>query len=473
MKLSQVERHIIKKNNPLYKALVPLCELSNNLANETIYAIRQHYFYVTGQQYTDEVLISIKNKFLNYKQLCNYFTNIHKSDNYRALSANCGQCTIKEIIQECESFFALLEGKKNGTYDKNVSFPSYKKKGGLFVVTYNRHELSMYDGKIFIPKHRDIVLDFEIKHYDDFSQMRIVPKNDSLVIEFIYKIELMDLLPYNKRVMGIDLGVDNFATCVSNVANAFIIDGRQIKAVNAYYNKFISKTQAELDKTVNKDLIKKIAEIDNDSSLSDKQKKQKKHPYQVKLQRSTKQLRFEIYYRNNVIMDFLHKASSYVVNHAVKNKISAIYIGRNIGWKQEANMGRVNNQKFCYIPHSKFIEMLKYKAKMKGISVFDNEESYTSKASFLDNDVIPVFSTDEHEPYKFSGKRKYRGLYKSKDGILLNADVNGAFNILRKGLNVNAEALLPSVKGFVFNPTRVKVTNICKCKKPRSKVIKK
>ena len=226
-----------------------------------------------------------------------------------------------------------------------------------------------------------------------------------------------------------------------------------------------------MDKTVNKDLIKKIAEIDNDSSLSDKQKKQKKHPYQVKLQRSTKQLRFEIDYRNNVIMDFLHKASSYVVNHAVKNNISAIYVGRNIGWKQEANMGRVNNQKFCSIPHSKFIEMLKYKAKKNGISVFDNEESYTSKASFLDNDVIPVFSTDEHEPYKFSGKRKYRGLYISKDGILLNADVNGAFNILRKGLNVSAEALLPSVKGFVFNPTRVKVTKIHR--KPRPKVIKK
>ena len=471
MKLSQVERHIIKENNPLYKALVQLCELSNNLANETIYAIRQHYFYVNGQQYTDEVLIGIKKKFLDYNDLSNYFSNIHKSDNYKALSANCGQCTIKEITKECKSFFALLEGKKNGTYDKKVSFPSYKKKGGMFVVTYNRQALAMHDGKIFIPKHRNIVLDFEIKHYDDFSQMRIVPKNNSLVIEFVYEIEVMNLLPYNKRVMGIDLGVDNFATCVSNVANAFIIDGRQIKAVNAYYNKFFSKTQAQLDKTVNKDLIKKIAEIDNDSSLSDKQKKQKKHPYQVKLQRSTKQLRFEIDYRNNVIMDFLHKASSYVVNHAVKNKISAIYVGRNIGWKQEANMGRVNNQKFCCIPHSKFIEMLKYKAKKNGISVFDNEESYTSKASFLDNDVIPVFSTDEHEPYKFSGKRKYRGLYVSKDGILLNADVNGAFNILRKGLNVSAEALLPSVKGFVFNPTRVKVTNIRR--KPRPKVIKK
>lgn len=122
MTLNQVERHIINKSNPLYKPFLLLCELSNNLANETIYAIRQHYFYVTGQQYTDEVLIGIKNKFLNYKQLCNYFTNIHKSDNYKALSANCGQCTIKEIIQECESFFALLEGKKNGTYDKNVSF---------------------------------------------------------------------------------------------------------------------------------------------------------------------------------------------------------------------------------------------------------------------------------------------------------------------------------------------------------------
>ena len=112
MKLSQVERHIIKENNPLYKALVQLCELSNNLANETIYAIRQHYFYVNGQQYTDEVLIGIKKKFLDYNDLSNYFSNIHKSDNYKALSANCGQCTIKEITKECKSFFALLEGKK-------------------------------------------------------------------------------------------------------------------------------------------------------------------------------------------------------------------------------------------------------------------------------------------------------------------------------------------------------------------------
>ena len=159
--------------------------------------------------------------------------------------------------------------------------------------------------------------------------------------------------------------------------------------------------------------------------------------------------------RNNKINDCFHKTSRYIVNHLVSHSINTLVIGKNDGWKQETNIGAVNNQKFVSIPHDRFIDMLKYKCHLEGINVIVTEESYTSKVSFFDNDYIPTYSKDD-DKFSPSGRRVERGLYKTKDGMLINADVNGSLNILRKQLNVVCDDIIcPADRGFVMNPLKI------------------
>lgn len=195
----------------------------------------------------------------------------------------------------------------------------------------------------------------------------------------------------NKRYASIDLGLNNLATVGSNVMKPFIINGKPLKSINQFYNKKLAKLKSNL-------------------------KDEKKTSNRIK------RLHFK---RNNKIKDYLHKASRCIINQLVSNSINTLIIGHNKKWKQEINIGSVNNQKFVSIPHSRFIDMLKYKASLEGINVLIQEESYTSKCSFLDNEPI-----QKHECYK--GTRIKRGLFKSKKHGLINADVNGALNILRK-----------------------------------------
>ena len=172
-----------------------------------------------------------------------------------------------------------------------------------------------------------------------------------------------------------------------------IVDGRKLKSYNRYYNKRLAFLQSELDK-----------------------RGQNKY---------SKQTRTLTYKRNNKVNDYLHKASRYIVNQLVDNDICLLIVGKNKGWKQDTNIGTVNNQNFVQIPHSRFIEMLRYKCRLVGIDLVEQEESYTSKCSFLDNEKIC-----KHDTYK--GKRVKRGLFKTYNGTLINADVNGSYNILKK-----------------------------------------
>lgn len=155
--------------------------------------------------------------------------------------------------------------------------------------------------------------------------------------------------------------------------------------------------------------------------------------------------------RANQVDSYLHKASRWIVNHLIDNKIVTLVIGKNEGWKQESNMGKRNNQQFVSIPHARLVEMLQYKADLVGIKVVLTEESYTSKASFLDNDPIPVYGKKE-ESVKFSGKRICRGLYKSADGTIINADVNGSLNIVRK---LFPTAFAQGIVGVAVRPIRI------------------
>ena len=196
--------------------------------------------------------------------------------------------------------------------------------------------------------------------------------------------------------------MNNLATVTFSDEKGFIVNGKPLKSINQYFNKKYSQLKSKQNLSVS-----------------------------WRMQRLSNK-------RNNKITDYLHKASRYIVNQLVSKGVTDLVIGHNKGWKQDINMGKVNNQNFVSIPFNRLIEMVSYKCELSEIRVYLQEESYTSKASFLDLDQIPTFDATKVDlvKHKFSGKRVKRGLYKSRDKSLINADVNGSLNIMRKYLKV-------------------------------------
>lgn len=398
-----VEQHIIKSNNPVYKELVHLCFLSKNLYNQALYRVRQQFF-------TDKT-------FKNYYEVNREMHEENQVD-YRALPANTAQEILKLVNQNYSSFFQALKKEIKG-----VRIPGYlDKTKGRQIVVYNHMTLSsslLNKGIIKLPKSN---IQFKTKR-KNIKQVRLVPKNNYIVLEVVYEATVKELLQDNKRYMSIDLGVDNLASCCSNVSNAFIINGKPVKSINQYYNKKKAKLQSELE-------------------IKNKKK-------------SSKQIQNLTLKRNNKIKDYFHKASRYIVNHLVNQSINTLIISKNDGWKQETDLGKRNNQNFVCIPHSMFINLLKYKCQLEGINIIEQEESYTSKVSFFDNDYIPVYNSTDNL-FKPSGKRIKRGLYRALDGKLINADINGSLNIMRKQLNVVCDEIIsPANRGFVTNPVKI------------------
>ena len=398
-----VEQHIIKSNNVLYKEFDNLCFLSKNLYNQALYRIRQQFFE--------------DKSFKNYYDLNRELHDENQVD-YRALPANTSQETLKLVNQNYSSFFKSLQKQIKG-----VKIPGYLDKiKGRQIVVYNHMTLPsnlLEKGIIKLPKSN---LQFKTKQ-KNIRQVRIVPKNNYIVLEVIYDASIKELLKDNKRYMSIDLGIDNLASCSSNVSKSFIINGKPVKSINQFYNKKKAKLQSELE-------------------LKNKKK-------------TSKQLQNLTLKRNNKIKDYFHKASRYIVNQLVNQSINTLIIGKNDGWKQETNIGKKNNQNFVNIPHQMFIKQLKYKCQLEGINVVEQEESYTSKVSFFDNDFIPVYGQND-ELFKSSGKRIKRGLFRIQNGLLINSDINGSLNIMRKYLNeVCDEIISPTNRGLVMNPVKI------------------
>lgn len=210
----------------------------------------------------------------------------------------------------------------------------------------------------------------------------------------------------NNSYLSIDPGLNNFAACFnSNNGSSFIIDGRYLKSINQHYNKKSSKLQSSIDLRKNEKLAANYL-IKNKNKLTHK--------------------------RNNKINDYFHRTSKYIIEYCVKHNINKIIIGENKEQKQNINIGKINNQNFVFIPHAKFKDILEYKARSKGIELLREEESYTSKTSFID--LEPMKHQD-----KYLGKRTKRGIFRTKEGILINSDINGAANILRKYLERNGK----------------------------------
>lgn len=369
------ERHIIKQTNIYYETLDNLCFLSKNLYNSALYAIRQHYFNTK--------------QYLNKFELINQFTKNNQKD-YIALPRKVSQQIIYQVDQNFKSFFNSLKSNK---VNHKISLPKYLDKNGRFEVIYTNQAISNKLLKQNILQLSGLKeFNLSIIH-NNVKQVKLIHKGNHIVIDILYEQKEKEY-KNNNRYCSIDLGINNLCTVGSNVIKPIIINGKPLKSINQYYNKKLAQLKSERDLRKNKQYNKK------------------------KIQK----LNFK---RNNKINDYLHKSSRYIVNHLVSNNITNLVIGLNKEWKQEANIGKRNNQNFIQIPHSKLIEILQYKCQLEGIKVIVREESYTSKCSFIDNEEIC-----KHENYL--GKRIYRGLYVSKEKRILNADLNGALNILRK-----------------------------------------
>ena len=371
-----VERHIIKPKNPLYKELDNVCFLSKNLYNKALYIVRQHYF-------------STK-EHLDYYKVNRKLIDSKDTDYYAVGSTRVANQTLMLLDRNFKSFFALLKKKKNKDYDKFVRIPRYLDKQGRYVAVFVAGAVSKTFLKKGLIKLANIsnVVKTKVK-LEDLKEVRVVPRTNHHIIEVVYKINDVEPKSDNKRYAAIDLGLNNLATVSSNVEKPFIINGRPLKSINQRWNKHKADLQSRL------------------------------------ANKSSKQLALVTEKRNNRVKDYLHKSSRKIVNFLVSNKISTLVIGYNEEWKQNISIGSVNNQSFVTIPFLIFVQQLEYKCKLEGIKVILTEESYTSKCSFLDNEPL-----GKHDNYK--GKRVSRGLYKTLKGRLINADLNGSLNILRK-----------------------------------------
>jgi len=401
-----VEKHIVKQNNTEWKTIDYLCFLSKNLYNYSVYLIRKQF--------------ELDGKFLNYNTLEKELRTT-KNENYVNLPNNSSQQILMVIEKNYISFFrALRAWKRNKTKFKGCPKPpnfKHKTKGrNLVIFSYSQVHIDE-NGFIKFPKKTGLK-PLKTKIGDNkLKQIRIIPQSSCYVIEVIYEKEIIKNENLNKELfLSIDLGVNNLASLTSNQPGfkPFLINGRIIKSINQYYNKKKIKIQSNLKKNHNKNWSKRLSNL------------------QLK--------------RNCKVDFYLHHVSKLIINTCISNNLANIVIGKNNGWKQETELGKRNNQNFVQIPFEKLIQQIQYKAELVGINVITNEENYTSKCSALDLETIQKHS-------EYIGKRIKRGLFKYSNG-LINSDINGSLNILRKVIGNDFIKNLSNT-GFVHNPVKV------------------
>ena len=425
MKVKRVVKFNIKKSHIDYQYIkIQLIE-NKEIYNFANYVLRQIYFKNThNHKYSLEFVNEyprLKELFLQYIEENKQFTTLFykiicefsKLKQY-SINSKIVQNIVDKLKNDWTSYWALLKAKKDQTYNKKINIPAYKKKYNL--VEYNNQVMSkkklklgyigtdkMQQGIKIAKKHQEL----------NCKCFRIYEKHDKLVCELIYEKDITKVEKTDK-VASIDIGLENLFTIAFNYNKKGIsIKGTKLKAINQYFNKLKASSQSILPhKQYTSKLINQL------------------------MYKREEQLRNYIGYYTNQLIEILKK-----------EKISKLIVGYNKGWKQNINIGKANNQNFINIPFRKILDILRYKLEENGIECKEQEESYTSKASYLDNDDIPVYKENDGTNYIFSGKRIKRGIYKSKQGKIINADLNGALNILKK----SGEKLIEELDYLQFN----------------------
>ncbi|MFB8793187.1 MAG: transposase [Microcoleus sp.] len=383
------ERHIIKSTENRFVEIDGLAFKSKNLYNAANYVIRQNFLYGWG--------------YLNYNKMAQLMKS-HQA--YKALPAKVSQQILMILDKNWQAFFEAVKAYniEQTKFTGSPKLPKYKDKvKGRNILVYTIQAISSKQLKKGIIKlsGTNILIKTKIKP-EQICQVRLVPKCDSYVIEVIYN-EPESTIDENQKelVASIDLGLNNLVALTSNQPGfvPLLINGRPLKSINQFYNKRKAQLQSRL----------------------------KESRKTCRIQRLTR-------CRNQKIDNYLHQASRSIINLLRSGKIGTLVIGKNVQWKNQINLGKQTNQNFVTVPHARLIEMLEYKAVLVGIKVIVQEESYTSQSSFLNLDPIPVYGNSDAQKQGFSGKRIKRGLYKTSCGQLINADVNGSYNIMRKAI---------------------------------------
>ncbi|MCL4326362.1 MAG: transposase [Candidatus Thermoplasmatota archaeon] len=406
MKVTRTEQIYIKKD----ETISYMCHLSKNLYNQVNYILL--------------------NQFLRHEKLSGYAvlakqfsipSDNEEYNNYQKLPAQTAQWTIKKLIQSWNPFFKALKTLKKhpDKFIKMPRSPHYKNRNGEFMLIFTNQQCKIDKGILKFPK----IMGSEVKtrlENVDLREVRIIPQIVGYVIEIVYTKETAGTKQFAlkpQRVMGIDISVRNLVTIGNNIFEQGIaVRAGLLKSTNQFFNKELSRLRG----------------------INDLQGNEKK---------STKHIRKLFVNRNHKIKNFMHKISRPIINYAMKSKVDTIVIGHNDGWKQNVNIGKTNNQKFVQIPFNKLIQQIQYKAEEQGIEVKIANESHTSKCSFLDNESI-----EHHDNY--IGKRISRGIFRSADGTLINADLNGAYNIIKKAI---PDAFANGIEGIGLYPRSLNI----------------
>src|SRR5450755_346332 len=423
------EQHVIDRKDPRYAVIHEAAFKSKNLYNAANYEVRQAFIH--------------KGKYLNYYEVQR---RMQSHEAYKSLPAKVSQQVLMQLAHDWESFFKARDAynKDPSKFFRRPKLPKYKHKSeGRNLLVYTMQAISggQTGGKKTL--QRGIIkpsqLAIEIRtrqNPSSIDQVHIVPRKGFYVVEIMYEQAAKQANVNPAYYAGIDIGTNNLVALTSNKPGfrSVLVNGRPVKSVNQFYNKRKAGLQKKLGHT---GTTKRMERLTNK--------------------------------RNRRIDHYMHTASKRIIDLLVREGIGTLVIGKNDAWKQEANMGKRNNQHFVQIPHARFIAMLIYKAELVGITVKVTEESYTSKASLLDLDPLPVHDPNNGgEKHSFSGKRIKRGLYRASDGRKVNADINGAGNVIRRvapdafgseGVE-DGKAVLTSL---VVHPVRITLT------KPESK----
>ena len=368
----------IKQGHQYYNWCEQACIQSRYLYNTMLYEYRSSYF--VNMTLTNTELYHIGKE----------------SEHWSNLPAKCSNQVWIQLTSNISSYWAAVKeyNKNPSKFKKPPKLPNYNK--GMNIVTFENQALltnKLPDKHIRLVR-TDIILDLSM--YDgDIREVHIIPKNNHFIIKAIFKQTIKQEDLSHDTVASIDIGVNNLAAITTNQVHIrhILINGRPLKSINQFYNKTKAKLQSKLPKR----------------------------------QKSSKRISLLTDKRNNKIQDYIHKASRYIVNWLIKNKIGTLVIGKNKEWKQEINIGSKNNQSFTMIPHARFIDLIIYKFESVGGIVKLVNEAYTSKCSSLD--LEPICKQTEYK-----GKRIKRGLFRTNNGVMINADINGSLNILRKAV---------------------------------------
>ena len=402
--MRQVERHWIKEGHKLYSICDDLTFKAKNLYNAGLYQVRQSIFARNKSEEEN------KPPVLSWIELVAQFRK-EKQVDMLGLPSKVSTNILKLVGSTISSYYQLLKcyhDKTNLSVTNKPRLPKYlHKTDGRYMVEFTNQTFSKKRGingeLILCPKDLNLAIPTKIKHP---KCVRIVPKLGVFLIEVVYEVEAAPL-KHTGTYAAIDLGVDNLASVTfSHGVHPLLVKGSKIKSINQGYNRLIAKAKSKL-------------------------------PTNQKTSQGIHRL-----WRNREmkLQSELHQITSFLSLYFDEMVIEKVFIGKNVGWKQGLALGKRTNQTFTQIPFTTFISQLSYKCQLRGIEVIEQEESYTSKASFVDQDKIPTYGESDKKP-TFSGKRISRGLYQTKNGFLLNADVNGSYNILIKGLLTLGECL--------------------------------